>query len=91
MSANAFSIALMPGDGIGREVLNAALHVLDAVEERFGVATRREVVEGGAHQYRDRGVAPRIRRPARRRAAAAAGGRTAGAAQRAASRAAEAW
>jgi 3-isopropylmalate dehydrogenase len=57
MSANAFTIAVMPGDGIGREVTDAALHVLDAVEARFGVAIRRETVEGGAHSYRDTGVA----------------------------------
>ena len=57
MSANAFAIAVMPGDGIGREVTDAALHVLDAVEARFGFATRRETVEGGAHHYRDTGVA----------------------------------
>jgi 3-isopropylmalate dehydrogenase len=57
MSANAFQIAVMPGDGIGREVAAAALHVLDAVEFRFGFATRRETVEGGAHHYRDTGVA----------------------------------
>jgi 3-isopropylmalate dehydrogenase len=57
MSANAFQIAVMPGDGIGREVAAAALHVLDAVEARFGFATRRETVEGGAHHYRDTGVA----------------------------------
>lgn len=57
MSANAFTVAVMPGDGIGREVTDAALHVLDAVEARFGVATRRATVEGGAHHYQDTGVA----------------------------------
>jgi len=57
MGGNAFQIAVMPGDGIGREVAQAALHVLDAAEARFGFATRRETVEGGAHHYRETGVA----------------------------------
>lgn len=55
--SNAFHIAVMPGDGIGIEVMDAALTVLDAVETRFGLAFAREVVAGGAHCYRDTGVA----------------------------------
>jgi 3-isopropylmalate dehydrogenase len=57
MTANAFRLALMPGDGIGREVCEAAVHVLDAAEARFGLATRRDTVEAGAHVYRETGTA----------------------------------
>ncbi len=55
--SNAFHIAVMPGDGIGLEVMDAAFAVLDAVETRFGLAFTREVIAGGAHCYRDTGVA----------------------------------
>jgi 3-isopropylmalate dehydrogenase len=47
----------MPGDGIGIEVTQAALAVLDAAERRFGFATSREQVPGGALLYRDTGDA----------------------------------
>jgi 3-isopropylmalate dehydrogenase len=47
----------MPGDGIGHEVTAAALHVLEAAESRFGFATAQETVPGGAHHYRETGVA----------------------------------
>lgn len=57
MTANAFEIAVMPGDGIGHEVIDAALHVLDAAEKRFGLATRRDVIQGGARHYKETGVA----------------------------------
>jgi 3-isopropylmalate dehydrogenase len=55
--SNTFRIAVMPGDGIGVEVMNAALAVLDAVEERFGLAFRRETVPGGARHYAETGTA----------------------------------
>lgn len=57
MAANAFEIAVMPGDGIGNEVMDAALHVLDAVEKRYGIGTRRDLIHGGAKHYKDTGVA----------------------------------
>ncbi|MCC7280775.1 MAG: isocitrate/isopropylmalate dehydrogenase family protein [Acetobacteraceae bacterium] len=47
----------MPGDGIGAEVMEAALGVLDAAERRFGFATARERVPGGALLYRETGAA----------------------------------
>src|SRR6185312_13163539 len=53
--ANAFHLAVMPGDGIGPEVIDAALHVLAAVERRFGLAFRQERIAGGAHHYRETG------------------------------------
>ena len=55
MKPNAFRIAVMPGEGIGVEVMGAALAVLDAVEARFGLAFSREEIPGGAHHYRDTG------------------------------------
>ena len=56
MKANAFRIAVMPGEGIGVEVMAAALAVLDAVEARFGLAFGRDEIPGGAHHYRDTGA-----------------------------------
>ena len=56
MTSNAFRIAVMPGEGIGVEVMEAALHVLGAVEERFGVAWSADTIPGGAHHYRDTGA-----------------------------------
>ncbi|MFL5165944.1 MAG: isocitrate/isopropylmalate family dehydrogenase, partial [Microvirga sp.] len=55
MKPNAFRIAVMPGEGIGVEVMEAALAVLDAVEARFGLAFGRDEIPGGAHHYRDTG------------------------------------
>lgn len=45
----------MPGEGIGIEVMSAALAVLEAAQARFGFACRTETVPGGAHYYRDSG------------------------------------
>lgn len=38
---NTYKIAVLAGDGIGPEVMNEALRVLDAVEAKFGFATER--------------------------------------------------
>jgi 3-isopropylmalate dehydrogenase len=54
---NVFHIALMPGEGIGIEVLDAALAVLDAVESRYGIRFQRERIPGGAHYFRENGTA----------------------------------
>ena len=56
MSSNMFAIALMPGDGIGVEVMDAAAEVMAAVETRFGLGFRYEPVPGGAHHYRETGA-----------------------------------
>jgi 3-isopropylmalate dehydrogenase len=66
---NAHHIAVMPGDGIGTEVMAAALAVLDAAERRFGFATTREHVPGGALHYRETGQALPASSMARARAA----------------------
>lgn len=39
--ANVFKVAVLPGDGIGPEVMAEALRVLDAVENRYGVRFER--------------------------------------------------
>src|SRR5271166_1433538 len=51
-----FHIALMPGEGIGVEVLDAAKAVLDAVEIRYGIRFRSETIPGGAHYYKEHGM-----------------------------------
>ena len=56
-SDNRFRIAVMPGDGIGVEVMEAALAVLDAVEERYGLSFDRVAVPGGARHYAETGTA----------------------------------
>ncbi|GAB5518654.1 MAG: isocitrate/isopropylmalate dehydrogenase family protein [Rhodothermales bacterium] len=54
----AFSIAVLPGDGIGTEVMDAALAVLDcAVALTDGLAVHPTTLPGGAAHYRDTGVA----------------------------------
>jgi 3-isopropylmalate dehydrogenase len=56
MTSNVFSIALMPGEGIGVEVMQAAQEVLAAVEDRYGLGFRYDLVPGGAHHYRETGA-----------------------------------
>jgi 3-isopropylmalate dehydrogenase len=60
------SIAVLPGDGIGPEVVSCALEVLDAAEQRFGFATERSEFSAGAGHYLATGelfdaVEPRLR------------------------------
>ncbi|MBO0711490.1 MAG: tartrate dehydrogenase, partial [Acetobacteraceae bacterium] len=38
MAGKAYRIAVIPGDGIGKETVPEALRVLDAVARRFGFA-----------------------------------------------------
>jgi 3-isopropylmalate dehydrogenase len=56
MTSNSFHLAVMPGEGIGIEVMQAASIVLDAVEKRFGLSFRSEEIPGGAHHYRETGA-----------------------------------
>jgi len=56
MTDNAFRLAVMPGDGIGPEVMEAATAVLAVVEKRHDIGFSQHVVNGGARQYRDTGV-----------------------------------
>jgi 3-isopropylmalate dehydrogenase len=55
MTSNSFHLAVMPGEGIGIEVMEAASAVLAAVEDRFGLSFRNETIPGGAHHYRETG------------------------------------
>ncbi len=58
MKNSSFRIAVLPGDGIGVEVMEACLAVLDALQKRVGgFALAYERVPGGAHHYRDTGDA----------------------------------
>ncbi len=55
---NELRIAVLPGDGIGREVMDAALTVLDALQQKIaGLHLKYDVLPGGAAYYRDSGVA----------------------------------
>lgn len=57
MSSNTFEIAVMPGDGIGIEVMDACLVVLEAVSKKIGgPGLHLQHVPGGAAHYRDHGT-----------------------------------
>ncbi len=57
MSSNTFEIAVMPGDGIGIEVMDACLVVLEAVTKKVGgPGLHLQHVPGGAAYYRDHGT-----------------------------------
>lgn len=52
-----FSIAVIPGDGIGQEVIPAAIEVIEAVREKTGgFELDYETLPMGAGHYRDTGV-----------------------------------
>ena len=58
MNEAEFSVAVMPGDGIGIEVMDACLHVLDRLQRRVGgFRLRGETLEAGAGAYRRTGRA----------------------------------
>ena len=46
-----YDIGVLPGDGIGEEVVNEALKVLDAVQSVYGFETKREAMPYGAEHY----------------------------------------
>jgi tartrate dehydrogenase/decarboxylase/D-malate dehydrogenase len=50
-----YSIAALPGDGIGNEVLPAAIEVLDALGPRFGIEFRWQQFEWGCEYYQRTG------------------------------------
>jgi 3-isopropylmalate dehydrogenase len=54
---NALRIALMPGDGIGAEVTDAALGVLEKLARRHGLGLATERLSAGAFTYRETGTA----------------------------------
>ena len=57
MNKVSYSIAVLPGDGIGREVTAAALHVLRALEPRMGRRLHAAEHPAGAQHYLDSGEA----------------------------------
>lgn len=52
----AYRIAAIPGDGIGREVVPAAIEVLDRVAARFGFDLCWEHLDWGCHRYQRDGA-----------------------------------
>jgi 3-isopropylmalate dehydrogenase len=52
-----FHIVVLPGDGIGVEVIDATLALLEPLQQRYGFALRFEQRPGGANLYRDTGNA----------------------------------
>ncbi len=57
MAKNAYDIAVLPGDGIGPEVIAAARAAMDAAAEAAGLVLRYTAYEAGAGLYRDTGEA----------------------------------
>ncbi|MBN2632288.1 MAG: hypothetical protein JXR66_01950 [Bacteroidales bacterium] len=52
---NSFRIAVVPGDGIGNEIVPASLRVLDAVSARYGFNVEKEHFDWGAGYYKRNG------------------------------------
>jgi len=52
-----FNIAVLPGDGIGEEIMKAADQVLAAIAPRIGVGFKLNYQKAGAQHYLDTGVA----------------------------------
>lgn len=57
MAMNTMQIAVMPGDGIGVEVTEACLAVLEPLARRHGLGLRFDTLRAGAMAYRDTGSA----------------------------------
>lgn len=51
MSKSQYRIAVIPGDGIGKEVMPEALRTLDAVSKRFGIALEYQHIEWASCDY----------------------------------------
>jgi 3-isopropylmalate dehydrogenase len=54
---SSYQIAVLPGDGIGSEVMKSASHVLELVARRVGVTLGLTHYQAGAQHYLDSGVA----------------------------------
>ena len=57
VGGNSLRIAVMPGDGIGVEVMDAALGVLEKLTRRHGLGLAKERLEAGAFAYQATGTA----------------------------------
>src|SRR3954470_8677006 len=55
--SNSVRIAVLPGDGIGTEVTDATLAVLEPLAKRHGIGITTEMLPAGAFHYRDTGEA----------------------------------
>ncbi len=53
--ASSYSIAVIPGDGIGQEVVPAAIRVVEAAGRRFGFECRWTTFDWGCERYADIG------------------------------------
>ena len=42
-------VAVLPGDGTGPELIDASMHVLDAVKKRFGISITTKIGDAGFH------------------------------------------
>ncbi|TCK34928.1 tartrate dehydrogenase/decarboxylase/D-malate dehydrogenase [Paraburkholderia sp. BL8N3] len=51
MNRNAYRIAVIPGDGIGKEVMPEGLRALDAASKRFGIALEYRHIEWASCDY----------------------------------------
>jgi tartrate dehydrogenase/decarboxylase/D-malate dehydrogenase len=51
MTRNDYRIAVIPGDGIGKEVMPEALRALDAVSKRFGIGLTYQRIEWASCDY----------------------------------------
>ena len=51
-----YDIGVLPGDGIGEEVVREGLRVLTAAEEIYGFSTKREDMPYGADHFLETGV-----------------------------------
>ena len=57
LGSSMVNIAVMPGDGIGTEVTEATLAVLEPLAKRHGLGLSAETLPAGAFHYRDTGEA----------------------------------
>ena len=56
MRKNIYKVVLLPGDGIGPEVIDAAVSVLSVVSGKYGIALDYKTYEAGAELYRKTGI-----------------------------------
>ena len=50
-----FQIAILPGDGVGEEVVETSLKVLDVLEEKTSFRFNRTMIPGGGAYYEQQG------------------------------------
>jgi len=57
VTSNSVRVALMPGDGIGVEVTNATVSVLEKLTRRHGLGLSTDTLQAGAFVYQETGTA----------------------------------